>query len=84
MVRRLAAGRFLLASNHSRIAAISSSAASLFGRDMVEAKHHQRVGVGEHALVDRQLVAGLIDALEDGNRMAGRSPAIFWKLRVER
>ena len=28
------------------------------------------VGVSENALVDRQLVAGLVDALEDGDRVA--------------
>ena len=44
----------------------------LFGDNMVEPEHHQGVGVGEDAFVDRQLVAGLVDALEDGDRMAGR------------
>ena len=37
---------------------------------MVEPEHHERVGVGENAFIDRQLVAGLVDALEDGDRMA--------------
>ena len=32
---------------------------------MVEAEHHERVGVGQHPFVDRELVAGLVDALED-------------------
>ena len=35
---------------------------------MVEPEHHQRVGVGENAFVDRQLVAGLVDALENGDQ----------------
>ena len=38
---------------------------------MVETEHHQRVGVGQDSLVDRQLVAGLVDALEDGDRVPG-------------
>ena len=38
---------------------------------MVEAEHHQRVGVGQHAFVDRELVAGLVDALEDGHWVPG-------------
>ena len=39
---------------------------------MIESEHHQGVGVGENAFIDRQFVAGLVDALEDRNRMAGR------------
>jgi hypothetical protein len=39
---------------------------------MVEPEHHQRVGVGENAFVDRQLVAGLVNALENGDRMTRR------------
>ena len=42
----------------------------LFGENMVESEHHQRVGVSENALVDRQLIAGLVNALENGDRMA--------------
>ena len=41
----------------------------LFGENMVEPEHHQGVGVSENAFVDRQLVAGLVDPLEDGDRM---------------
>ena len=44
----------------------------LFGDNMIESEHHQGVGVGENAFIDRQLVAGLVDALEDRDRMAGR------------
>ena len=36
---------------------------------MVEAEHHQRVGVVEDALVDGLGVAGLVDALEHRNRV---------------
>ena len=43
----------------------------LLGNEVVEAEHHQRVGVGQDPFVDRQLVARLVDALEDGDRMAG-------------
>jgi hypothetical protein len=39
---------------------------------MIEPEHHQGVGVGENAFIDWQLVAGLIDALEDGDRMSCR------------
>ncbi len=39
---------------------------------MVEAEHHQRVGVGEDPLVDRQLVPRLVDALVHGDGMPGR------------
>ncbi len=44
----------------------------LFRQQMVEAEHHERVGVGQHAFVDREPVAGLVDALEDGDRVSGR------------
>ena len=43
----------------------------LFGEQMVEPEHHQRVGVGQDSLVDRKFVAGLVDALEDGDRVPG-------------
>ena len=43
----------------------------LFGEQMVQTEHHQRVGVGQDPFVDRQLVAGLVDALEDGDRVPG-------------
>jgi hypothetical protein len=42
----------------------------LFGEDVVESEHHQGVSVSEHAFVDRQLVAGLVDPLKDGDWMA--------------
>ena len=57
--------------SHSRIAAISSGAASCSESEVVEAEHHQRVGVGQDPFVDRELVAGLVDALEDRHRMPG-------------
>ena len=44
----------------------------LLGDQMIEAEHHQRVGVVEHAGVDRQLLPGLIDALVDGDGMSGQ------------
>ena len=37
---------------------------------MVQPKHEQRVAVIENALVDGLLVSGLIDALEDRDRMS--------------
>ncbi len=43
----------------------------LFRQQMVEAEHHERVGVGQHAFVDREPVAGLVDALEDGDGVPG-------------
>ena len=43
----------------------------LFGEQMVETEHHQRVGVGQDSFVDRELVAGLVDALEDGDGVPG-------------
>ena len=43
----------------------------LLGEQMVEAEHHERVGVGQDPFVDRQLVAGLVDALEDRDRVPG-------------
>ena len=51
---------------------------------MVETEHHQRVGVGQDAFVDRELVAGLVDALEDRDRVPGGLPASSWNARVER
>ena len=42
----------------------------LFGDHMVEPEDHQRVGVGEDPLVDRQFLSGLIDALVDGHGLA--------------
>ena len=43
----------------------------LLGKNVVQAEHHERVGVGQNPFVDWQLVAGLIDALEHGDGMAG-------------
>ena len=37
----------------------------LFGDHVIQAEDHQRVGVGEDSLVERQSLAGLIDALID-------------------
>ena len=53
------------------MALISSGSGFLFGQDVVQPEHHQGVGVGEDPLVDREPVAGLVDALEDGDRVAG-------------
>ena len=38
----------------------------LLGDHVVEAEHEQRVGIGEHALVEREREARLVDALEHG------------------
>src|SRR5262249_21839875 len=43
----------------------------LLGYQMVETKHHQRIRVGQNPFVYRQLVSGLVDALEYSNRMTG-------------
>jgi hypothetical protein len=43
--------------------------------EMVEAEHHQRVGVPENALVDRLLESSLVDALKHRDRMSVTSPA---------
>ena len=43
----------------------------LFGRDMVEAEHHESVGVGQYPFIDRQSITRLIDALEHRDGMAG-------------
>ena len=66
------------------MAAISSGAASCSDRQMVEAEHHQRVGVGQNPFVDGQLVSRLVDALEHGDRVAGGFAGNCWKLSVER
>ena len=42
-----------------------------FAQQMVETEHHERVGVGQHPFVDRELVTGLVDALEHRDRVAG-------------
>ena len=43
----------------------------LLGDEMVQPEHQQGVGVRQDPLVDRQPVAGLVDALEHGDRMTG-------------
>ena len=43
----------------------------LLRRQVVEAEHHERVGVGQNPLVDGQRVASLVNALEDGDWVAG-------------
>ena len=46
----------------------------LFGDQVIQAEDHQRVGVAEDALVQRQSLAGLIDPLKDCDRRSGDSP----------
>ena len=43
----------------------------LLSDHVIEAKDHECVGVFEDALVDRQSLANLVDALEDGDRLGG-------------
>ena len=38
---------------------------------MVEAEHHQSVGVGQYPFIDGQSITRLIDALENRDGMAG-------------
>ena len=52
------------------MAAISVRRGLLLGDEMVEPEHQQGVGVGQDPLVDRQPEAGLVDALEHGDRDA--------------
>ena len=40
----------------------------LLGKKMVEPEHQERVGVSQNPFVNRQLVAGLVDALEHRDR----------------
>ena len=68
--RQQQAGALALAATRV-MAAISSGAASCSDEQVVEPEHHQGVGVGQDPFVDRKLVAGLVDALEDGDRVAG-------------
>ena len=56
---------------NSRTASISVRCGHLLGDDVVEPEHEQRVGVGEHALVERQREAGLVDPLEHGHGVPG-------------
>jgi hypothetical protein len=43
----------------------------LFRQDVVKPEHQQGVGVGKDPFVNRKFVARLVDALEDGDRVAG-------------
>jgi polyphosphate kinase 2 (PPK2 family) len=43
---------------------------------LVESEHHQRVGVGEDAFVDRLLEPGLVDALKHGDRFLQLTPEL--------
>ena len=43
----------------------------LLGKEVVESKHHERVGICQNPFVDRQLESRLINALKNGHRMAG-------------
>jgi hypothetical protein len=43
----------------------------LLGKEVIQAKHHERVGICEDSFVNRQLEAGLVDALKHCHRMAG-------------
>jgi hypothetical protein len=51
----------------------------LFGQNVIEPEYHQRVGVGENAFVDLQPVSGLVNALEDSDRVARRFTGYFLK-----
>ena len=46
----------------------------LFRRQVIEPEDEQGIAIGEDGLVDRLAEAGLVDALEDRDRMAGRRP----------
>src|SRR5215469_17269575 len=46
----------------------------LAGDQMIEAEHHERVGVVEDAFVDQQLLPRLIDALINRDRLSGNLP----------
>ena len=43
----------------------------LLGKEVVESKHHERVGICENPFVNWQLETRLVNALENGNSMAG-------------
>ena len=60
-------------SRRSQLRIASTSAAGGFqpGGEVVEAEHHQGVGVVEDALVDGLGVAGLVDPLEHRDRVTG-------------
>ena len=45
----------------------------LFGEQVIQAEDHQRVGIAQDALVQRQSLTGLIDPLKDCDRRAGDS-----------
>ena len=53
--------------SHWRSASISSAGRFLLGDQMIEAEHHQRVGIVENARVDRKLLPGLVHALVHGD-----------------
>src|SRR6516165_12124216 len=54
----------------------------LLAEQVIESEDHQGVGVCQYPLVDRQLVAGLVDALEDRDRVTGHLAGQF--LEVQR
>ena len=54
-----------------RMASISSGDCFLLSDHVIEAEDHECVGVCEDALVDRQSLASLVDALEDGDGLCG-------------
>ena len=43
----------------------------LLGEKVVQPEHHERVGVGQNAFVNRQFESCLVDALKDGDGVAG-------------
>ena len=47
----------------------------LLGKQVVEAKHHEGVGIGQNSFVYRLFEPRLVDALEHGNRMTGGLPS---------
>src|SRR3954454_22644829 len=53
----------------------------LLGQEVVESQHHEGVRVGQDAFVDRKLVAGLVDTLEDRHRMRGRFLWHCWRIQ---
>ena len=46
----------------------------LFGEHVIQAEDHERVGVAEDPLVQRQFLSGLINPLKDHDRRPGNSP----------
>src|SRR5215211_9350656 len=41
----------------------------LLGDHVIEPEHHQRVGIGQHPLIDRKPLSSLIDPLVDDDRL---------------